>query len=93
MCTVNKMGDMYENTTCGTRAYELLGLSFANLYANIRTCTYISRMLIFLGTVSHRCDRNGSPRDRSPQYNICAFSTVMVRISDIIMDKQRNTAT
>jgi hypothetical protein len=31
-----------------------------------------------------RCDRNGSSGDRSPQYDICALSTVMARVSDII---------
>jgi hypothetical protein len=30
---------------------------------------------------------NGSPRDRSPQYNICALLTVIVRVSDIILHK------
>jgi hypothetical protein len=36
-----------------------------------------------------RCDRNVSPRDRRPQNNICALSTVMVRVSDIILTKER----
>jgi hypothetical protein len=35
---------------------------------------------------SSRCDRNGSPWDRCPQYDRL-LSTVMVRVSDIILHK------
>jgi hypothetical protein len=42
---------------------------------------------VFHRRLGGRCDRNGSPRDRSPQYNICVLSTVMVRVSDIILHK------
>jgi hypothetical protein len=49
----------------------------------------------FRDSYRHKRDRNGSPRDRSPQYNICAFSTVMVHESgfkrhDPSQDEHRN---